>query len=141
MKLLGDVNLLLALTTDRHAAHLRTRAWWEQLPATEAVHICRPVQTGLLRLLSSEAVMGAAALSLAEAWAVYAALLGSGRFAFVLEPFGLDREWERLCRPFGRSPKVAMDAYLAAFALVGQFKLVTLDRAFGQFPGLSPLIL
>jgi uncharacterized protein len=141
MKLLSDVNLVLALVAERHATHSTARAWWDQLPATETIHICRPVQTGLLRLLSNEAVMGTDALSLAAAWSVYATLIGSGRFAFTLEPPGLDAEWERLCRPFGRSPKVVMDAYLAAFALAGSYRLVTLDRAFGQFAGLESVIL
>jgi predicted nucleic acid-binding protein len=34
-----------------------------------------------------------------------------------------------------------MDAYLAAFALAGQLTLVTSDRAFKQFRGLSLTLL
>ena len=137
MKLLSDVNVLVALVAERHAAHRDVKAWWEALPATETIGIVRPVQTGLLRLLCTEAVMGDDTLSLSEAWGVYAMLLASGRFALVLESPGLDVAWERLCRPFGRSPKVVMDAYLAAFALSGGYRLVTLDRAFAQFPKLE----
>ena len=133
MKLLSDVNVLLALAAERHAAHSRVNAWWRALPAAETIGIARPVQTGLLRLLCTEAVMGEDTLTLPRAWAVYAALLASGRFAMVLEPPGLDATWERLCRPFGRSPKVVMDSYLAAFALCGGFRLSTLDGAFEQF--------
>jgi hypothetical protein len=48
-------------------------------------------------------------------------------------------EWERLCRPFGRSPKVVLDACLAAFAVAGGYRLVTLDGAFGRFDGLDPI--
>ncbi len=47
---------------------------------------------------------------------------------------------EEYCRPFGRSPKVVMDACLAAFAVAGGYRLVTLDRAFGEFHGLSWVI-
>jgi predicted nucleic acid-binding protein len=64
-------------------------------------------------------------------------MLVSGRFAFALEPPGLDATWEKLCRPFGRSPKVVSDAYLAAFAIQGGYRLLTLDTAFGQFKGLT----
>ncbi len=92
---------------------------------------------GLLRLLCSEAVMGDDALPLPRAWAVYVTLIASGRFAMVLEPMRLDAEWERLCRPFGRSPKVVMNAYLAAFAMTGGYRIATLDRAFDQFKGLD----
>ncbi len=137
MKLLCDVNLLLALVAERHAKHRDVRTWWESLPADETISICRPVQTALLRLLSTEAVMGNDTLSLPQAWSVYATLLASGRFALALEPMGLDPQWELLCRPFGRSPKVVMDAYLAAFALTAPYRLATLDHAFKLFPKLD----
>lgn len=81
--------------------------------------------------------MGDEAVSLPEAWRLYAALLASGRFSFVLEPRGIDVLWEQFCRPFDKSPKVVMDAYLAAFAVAGGYRLVTLDLAFAQFPGLD----
>lgn len=47
----------------------------------------------------------------------------------------------RFCLPFGASPKVVMDAYLAAFAVAGGYRLVTLDRAFVQFKGLEQDVL
>ena len=137
MRLLSDVNFLLALVADGHAQHQAVRAWWERLPATEVILICRPVQMALLRLLCTEAALGEDAVTLPIAWSIYATLLASGRFAFALEPRGLDPLWEKVCRPFARSPKVVMDAYLAAFALAGGYRLITLDRAFVQFKGLS----
>jgi predicted nucleic acid-binding protein len=39
------------------------------------------------------------------------------------------------------SPKLWMDAYLAAFALAGRYAMVTTDAAFRQFRGLDLLIL
>jgi toxin-antitoxin system PIN domain toxin len=137
MKRLSDVNILLALVSDRSRQHAVTKAWWERLPLTESLCICRHVQTSLLRLLCTDAVMGAEAMTLPRAWSVYAQLLASGRFFFTLEPPRVDATWADLCRPFGRSPKVVMDAYLAAFAVAGEYRLVTLDKAFGQFKGLD----
>ena len=137
MKLLSDVNVLLALVAEGHVHHESTRAWWEALPGNTAVHICRPVQTSLLRLLSTEAAMGDDALTLPDAWAVYATLLASGRFVFTPEPSGLTPLWQDLCKSFGRSPKIVMDAYLAAFAQAGGFRLATIDRAFAQFKRLE----
>lgn len=137
MGLICDVNVLLALVAERHADHQTCVAWWKGRSDCEPVLICREVQAALLRLLSNSAVMGQEALTLSQAWSVYAHLLRNGGFKRVLEPCGLDVEWERLCRPFGRSPKVVMDAYLAAFAMAGGYTLVTLDRAFEQFGGLS----
>lgn len=137
MKLLSDVNVLLALAVECHAQHSEVLRWWERLPEDETLHICRPVQMALLRLMSSEAALGADAVTLPAAWALYAAMLASGRFCFTLEPPEFEAGWEVLCRPFGRSPKVVMDAYLAAFARAGGFRLVTLDQAFSQYRGLD----
>ena len=39
------------------------------------------------------------------------------------------------------SPKLWMDAYLAAFALTGGYRMVTTDTAFRQFQGLDVLVL
>ncbi|MCX6995517.1 MAG: PIN domain-containing protein [Kiritimatiellaeota bacterium] len=137
MKRLSDVNVLLTLASDRCRQHDAIKDWWARLPQTESLCICRHVQTSLLRLLCTEAVMGVETLTLPQAWSVYAQLLASGRFTFALEPLGLDATWAAYCRPFGRSPKVVMDAYLAAFAVAGGYRLVTLDKAFGQFKGLD----
>ncbi len=141
MKLLSDVNVLLALAAECHARHAEVRRWWEGRPDDESVYICRPVQMALLRLMSSQAALGADAVSLPSAWALYAAMLASGRFSFTLEPPEFEATWEILCRPFERSPKVVMDAYLAAFACTGGFRLITLDRAFSQFPGLDYMLI
>ena len=141
MKLLSDVNVLLALAAECHARHTEVRRWWEGRPRDESLHICRPVQMALLRLMGSEAALGTDAVTLPSAWALYASMLASGRFSFTMEPPEFEAMWELLSRPFKRSPKVVMDAYLAAFARAGGFRLVTLDRAFSQFPGLDYLLI
>ena len=56
MPMLCDVNVLLALVTDRHAAHTAAVRWLDGVPAGEAT-ICRMAQTGLLRLLNNPDVM------------------------------------------------------------------------------------
>ena len=137
MKLLSDINVLLALVAECHAGHQKARGWWERQSSDRPVHVCRLVQMGLLRLMSSESALGEEAVTLSAGWATYATLLASGRFAFTLEPPGLDALWELYCRPFRRSPKVVMDAYLAAFARAGGYRLVTMDRAFAQVPELD----
>ena len=81
--------------------------------------------------------MGSDVLTLPQAWSTYVVLIASGRFSFVLEPPRLDATWNEFCRPFPSSPKVVMDAYLAAFAVCGGYRLTTLDKAFSQFKGLD----
>ena len=63
------------------------------------------------------------------------------RIAWVEEPSGLERHWKRLAVGPKASPKLWMDAYLAAFALAGGHELVTTDKAFKQFKGLDLLLL
>jgi uncharacterized protein len=49
--------------------------------------------------------------------------------------------WEELAVRGTASPKLWMDAYLAAFALAARYSMVTTDAAFHQFRGLNPLVL
>jgi predicted nucleic acid-binding protein len=60
---------------------------------------------------------------------------------FVEEPEGLESAWHRLSSVPMPSPKLRMDAYLAAFAIAGQYRLASLDRSFKQFADLDLLLL
>ena len=54
---------------------------------------------------------------------------------------GLRRPLEKIGSRRRASPKLWMDAYLAAFAIAGDCQLVTTDKAFKQFKGLNLLLL
>jgi uncharacterized protein len=78
----------------------------------------------------------------AEAWAAYEALLADDRIVFrAEEPAHLEVAWARFARRPSASPRLWMDAYLAAFARSGGHTLVTTDRAFQQFESLDLLLL
>lgn len=53
--------------------------------------------------------------------------------AFVTEPAGTGELWLRFANRNTASPKLWMDAYLAAFAISGNLRFVTTDKAFRQF--------
>src|SRR5881409_3859902 len=57
------------------------------------------------------------------------------------EPVGVERLWKELAVRGTASPKLWMDAYLAAFALAGRYSMVTTDAGFRQFRGLDLLVL
>ena len=80
-------------------------------------------------------------LSNKAAWSVYEGFLADERIAWAEEPRGLERHWKKLSGGSKASPKLWMDAYLAAFALAGGYQLVTTDKAFKQFKGLDLLVL
>ena len=82
-----------------------------------------------------------APLSNKAAWSVYEGFLGDDRISWVEEPNGLESHWKRLAACATTSPKLWMDAYLAAFAIAGDHGLVTTDQAFKQFKGLNLLLL
>ena len=73
-----------------------------------------------------------------QAWAAYQALLADDRIVLRSEePAGLEALWRRFAVRGTASPKLWMDAYLAAFALSGGFRMVTTDAAFKQLGGLD----
>lgn len=138
--LFPDINVWLALSHDGHQHHDVARDWHESLDGEVRLCFCRHTQLGLLRLLTSEVVMGDDALTQPEAWGVYDGWLRDSRVSMVDEPQGLDRRFRALSRLRRAAPKAWADAYLAAFAETSQMTLVTFDQAFkGRLPALTLL--
>ena len=97
-----------------------------------------------MRLLTTTKVVtqyGGPPLTNAQAWNFYETLRADFHVSFADEPPNLASHWQQLSTRDTSSPKLWMDAYLAAFALSGGHQLVTTDRAFGQFAGLDVLML
>lgn len=137
---LPDTNLWLALALSKHTHHSVAKAWLDGQEAPDSVLFCRSAQQSVLRLLTTTEVMalyGIRPLSNAEAWSVYEAFIADDRIVFRDEPPGLLSIWKKLAARRTRSPKLWMDAYLAAFAIACGAQLVTIDKAFTQFPGLD----
>jgi uncharacterized protein len=143
--ILPDTNVWLALALSGHHHHATTRDWLATLDKPASVFFCRASQQSFLRLLTNAVVLGAygnAPLTNRQAWAVYSALLEDDRIRFWSEePAGLESRWRELAGRDSASPKLWMDAYLAAFARAGRCRLVTTDAGFRQFPDLDSLVL
>ena len=141
---LADSNVWLALALSKHAFHSAARGWLERQTRREAVLFCRATQQSFLRLLTTKAVLapyGIPAVSNKAAWSAYEGLLADERIAWAEEPRGLESSWKRLAGGPRASPKLWMDAYLAAFAISGGYQLVTTDLAFKQFKELDLFVL
>ena len=106
---------------------------------------CRATQQSFLRLLTSPAVLapyGNRPLTNRQVWRSYQSLLSDDRIAFRgLEPTGLEAKWKQFALRDNASPKLWMDAYLAAFAIAAGYRMVTTDGAFRQFAGVDVLLL
>jgi toxin-antitoxin system PIN domain toxin len=139
--LLCDTNVWLALALSRHMHHDAARVWLDTIDEPAVIHFCRATQQSLLRLLTNRTVLGAygnAPLTNAEAWSAYAALLADDRITMTAaEPSGLEDKWRTFAIRHSASPKVWMDAYLAAFAFTARFELVTTDTDFRQYRGIN----
>lgn len=134
---LCDVNVLLALVTDRHASHAAAVRWLDGVPVGGAM-ICRIAQAGLLRLLNNPAVMREDVLDTDACWGLWHQLLEDERIRFTpTEPPGLDAVFERFTRGRAFTPRLWTDAYLAAYAQTSRLMLVTFDHGFRQFDSLT----
>lgn len=137
---LADTNVWLALSLSGHAHHGVARDWLGAIDEPSSIHFCRATQQSFLRLLTNRTVLGAYGippLTNRQAWTAYEALLADDRITFVDEPRGLDPIWQTYAVRDSASPKLWMDAYLAACAVVAQWQLVTIDRDFVKFAELD----
>lgn len=140
---LPDVNIWLALTLSGHSHHLAARSWLDGQEALASLFFCRATQQGLVRLLTTAEVLagyGIPPLTNREAWAVVESFMADERIAFANEPAGVEEAWKALALRDTNSPKLWMDAWLAAFALCSGFQMITTDKAFSQFKGLELLV-
>jgi toxin-antitoxin system PIN domain toxin len=138
---LCDSNVWLALALSEHVHHAAARRWLDGIRKPASVLFCRSTQLSFLRLLTNAAVLGAygnAPLTNRRAWDACAALLADDRIVLRTdEPAGLEAHWKRFALRDTASPKLWMDAYLAAFAVAGRYRVVTTDGAFKQFRGVD----
>ncbi|MEM0967469.1 MAG: TA system VapC family ribonuclease toxin [Verrucomicrobiota bacterium] len=141
---LPDVNIWLALTLSGHSYHAVAKDWFDTQTSSEEVFFCRLTKQSLMRLLTTRAVLlpyGIDPLSNKESWEIVDSFLTDDRISMANEPSGIDERWKLWATPDTASPKLWMDAWLAAFAHQSGFQLVTLDKAFKQFKGLDATII
>lgn len=145
MHSLCDSNVWLALTLSGHAHHQTCVGWFEAQDQPDSVLFCRATQKTLLRLLTNAAVLapyGNSALTNLQAWETWEALIDDDRISLRSdEPGGVEVLWRNFATRDTASPKLWMDAYLAAFAHAAGYLMVTTDQAFEQFDGLDLLVL
>jgi toxin-antitoxin system PIN domain toxin len=122
-----DVNVWLALASSRHVHRAVAKRWFESLGDEEPI-FCRLTQIGLLRLLTTEAVMDVDVMTQRQAWSVYDSFVRDSGARFVYEPRTVEDTFRDFSRLATASPKHWTDSYLAAFALEAGARLVTFDK-------------
>jgi uncharacterized protein len=125
-----DLNVWVALSDQSHVHSEQAWEWLHLLPRETRLIFSRYTHIGLLRLLTSQAVMGGTTLTLDKAWHVYDTWLDDPRVEFHPEPGGLDAAYREATAPFAAKPasRWVGDCYLLAFSKQSQATLVTFDR-------------
>jgi toxin-antitoxin system PIN domain toxin len=124
-----DINVWLALATPEHVHASIARRWWEQESGTIA--FSRLTHLGLLRLMTTAAVMDDKPLTMSEAWRVYDRFYDDDRVVFIAEPPDAEKRFREKAAGRTVSPKMWADAWLLAFAQAAEGVLVTFDKALG----------
>lgn len=130
---LFDTSIWIALAFGNHPHHRQAKAAFEVADNLTPAVFCRATQQSFLRQLSSPTLQSAyqsKPISNAATWAKWEELIDLPQVIFATEPDGLPDLWRQFAARDTASPKVWMDAYLAAFAIAGRLDLVTLDRDF-----------
>ena len=131
-----DVNVWLAAAFKAHPAHGITRELLLAATPDEPMLWCRATQQSFLRLASTPTILSAYQAMKAtnrDALTALEAFMALPQVDIVDEPPELQRHWVRLGAIQQQAPKVWMDAYLAAFAIAGGYRLASLDQDFRAF--------
>ena len=86
-----DANVWLALLWSRHGHSERAREWFDQ-SSEEQFFFCRFTQLTVLRLLTTETVMGRDVRNMSQAWDLWDKIWADSRIAFLPEPENLEAE-------------------------------------------------
>lgn len=135
---LPDVNVWLAFSVADHPHHQRARRYWYEESGDELV-FCRVTALGFLRLATNATVMGGQPLTVSQAWQAYSSFRRLPEVALAAEPEGCEECLEEWILENTLTPRQWTDAYLAAFAKAGGFRLVSFDGDFTSFDGLDLL--
>lgn len=134
--MLFDSNVWLALTFSAHPHHAMAKKLFAEANAENPACFCRATQQSFLRLATTPVILhayGAEGFTHQDAAKLIQTLSRLSVVSILEEPSGIESRWLELARLPSTSPKVWMDAYLAAFAILHEAEFVTLDRDFRNF--------
>ena len=134
--MLYDSSVWLALTFSAHPHHALAKKIFASATAKRPACFCRATQQSFLRLATTPVLLtayGAEGFTNQDAAELIATLHRLPAVRNLDEPAGLQSRWLDLAGLPSASPKVWMDAYLAAFAILHDVEFITLDRDFRNF--------
>ena len=134
---LADTNVWIALQFEKHPYHQIAVDFMETRAEAAPVFFARIVEQSFLRLISTAAICRTYSVPVHTNVQAVEILNGwrSRRHihSFDIEPAGTRELWLELVAIPSASPKVWMDAYLAAFAIRAGIPFATLNSDFRRF--------
>ncbi|MEI8039110.1 MAG: TA system VapC family ribonuclease toxin [Verrucomicrobiota bacterium] len=133
---LFDSNVWVGLTFTAHPSYQTAIATLEEHTIAKPAIFCRATEQSFLRLASTPALLRQyhnAGLTNADIVRILERLLDLNNIAVATEPEPTRALWLKLAGTSAASPKLWMDAYLAAFAIAAHLRFVTFDTDFRQF--------
>lgn len=133
---LFDTSVWVALAFGNHPHHQPAKTAFELADKLAPAVFCRATQQSFLRQLSSPTLQSAyrsKPVSNTAGWEKWEELMALPQVVFAAEPGDLTNLWRQFAARDTASPKVWMDAYLAAFAISARIEFVTLDRDFKPY--------
>jgi uncharacterized protein len=133
---LFDTNIWIAVVFPTHPFHDIAQDRLASASVARPAVMCRSTQQSFLRLASTPTILKAyeaEASTNRDALIALDSLLSLPQVVTRVEPDGTFELWRKIASRDTASPKVWMDAYLAAFAVAGGTNFVTLDHDFKNF--------
>ena len=133
---LFDSDVWVAATFPNHEFHALALAYLRTSTTFQPALFCRATEQSFLRLATSPRLLARydqSGMTNRDALTALKILMERPNIRACDEPLGTVSLWHRLAALDTASPKIWMDAYLAAFAISGDLPLVTLDRDFKSF--------
>ncbi len=133
---LPDINVWLAIGIAEHPDHECARRYWREESA-ERIAFCRVTALGFVRIATNPAAMRERPLTIPEAWQLYRDFRDLPEVRLASEPERCETALDGWVSAGQLTHRVWTDAYLAAFARESGMRLVSFDRDFARFDGLS----
>jgi uncharacterized protein len=133
---LFDTNVWLAAVFAHHPSNALAQQALQRATPTEPANLCRATQQSFLRLASTPSLSkgyGVSNMTNRDAWVTLDMLQALPQVRVIDEPTGVHARWRAFSNLDTASPKVWMDAYLAAFAISGGLRMVTFDGDFRNY--------
>jgi toxin-antitoxin system PIN domain toxin len=133
---LFDTNVWLAIVFKKHPFHRAAQQQLEEATSAKPAVFCRSTEQSFLRLITNDRLLKfyeVQSLTNRTATLQLHKLQALPQVHVQDEPRGTTAIWHSIAALNTPSPRIWMDAYLAAFAISGGLRLLTIDKDFKTY--------